>query len=494
MSGVRSRESVAAVQNLHPAEVMFPPRVSTLILRVMLLAAGLACALIALGVAGGRFGSLTRQGLLFLIIAPSAVAATLGYVAIWQRHRVAGWQPARIARRLACEIFFLGMALVAVETLIAIWAPASPSQQLERKSVADKLGIPFDIRTTSEVMAHLRQQHIDAVPGLTRYWPRGELVRGRIPDGFYPLSNASRASVVECNEAGQYLVYRTDEFGFNNPPGLLASHDIRLAALGESLTLGHCVPPAQSVIDLLRRRYPRTGNFGMAGSYSLSLLATFREYVEPLQPPLVLWSVNPFYVGDQSELDDPVLVRYLDPGFTQNLRARQPEVDRIVRDIAVPARYDADRAARLAIERAEADRYLRIPLLLELRARRYLSLWRSPSKPVELQLFTQVLSVAQATTRRWGGEFVVLLLPTYGEIVANSLPLTLGHEHLKKVLTHRGILVIDGVDLFRRHSDPAALFTMRINNHPTPEGHAALASFVASELERRLPQRRAALR
>jgi hypothetical protein len=455
--------------------------------RIALVGAGLACAGMAI-VFGARGLALTRPGLLFLVIGPSAAAIVLTYVAIGQAWRIARWQPARIARRVAGELAFLGLALLVVEALVAIWAPDRPSGQLVRRDAAAKLGLPFDTRTYSEVVAQLRESGVDALPGLARDWPRHPFVRERLPDGLYPLSHASHVSVVECNEGGEYHVYQTDEFGFNNPPGLLTNSSIGIAAVGESLTFGHCVPSAQSLIGILRQVYPRTANFGMAGSLNLTMLATFREYVEPLKPPLVLWILNPWDVGNEDELQDPVLRRYLDPAFSQHLRERQSEVDRLVRRIAIPAQVEADRTARQAIDRAEAGRVTGVPLLAQLRARRYISLWRSRPETTDRRLFDQVLTLAKQTTQRWGGDFVVLILPT------PAAPSALPYEHFKRVLTERGIPVIDAMPLFQGRPDPAAFYTLRIGSHPTAAGHALLADYVSRELEQRFPQRLATLR
>jgi hypothetical protein len=305
------------------------------------------------------------------------------------------------------------------------------------------------------------------------------------------LSHASHASIVECNESGEYLVYQTDEFGFNNPRGLIANGRISIATLGESHALGHCVPQAHSLIGLLRQTYPRTANFAMAGGSTLSTLATFREYVEPLRPPLVLWFVNPHGVVDEDELKDPVLIRYLDPTFSQRLRERQPDVDRVIRSLAIGVQAEHDRAAKHAIEHANS--FTRIPLLSRLRERQYVSLWRSSRGRLDLGSFVQGLTLARETARRWGGELVLVILPTYDEVVDKQTS-RVRQEHVMRALTERGIPVIDGVTPFVSQPDPAALYTMRISNHPTPEGNALLVTHVIRELERRFPQGLAALR
>lgn len=445
----------------------------------------MCAAAVALVLAEGTLERVTRTGVLFLAVTPVAGAIALVYVAL----RL--WDSA--VQKIALELSILGVSLIAVEALIAVWAPDIPSSQLVRKQVADKLGVPFDIRSVSDVVAQLRGQGIDALPGISREWPRLSEIRARLPDGFYPLSHASRATVVECNERGEYLLYDTDEFGFNNPPGLLASRRIDIAAIGESYTLGHCLPQQQSLVGRLRGAYPRTANFGLAGSRTLSMLGSFREYVEPLRPPVVLWVVNPHFVVDEGELQDPVLTRYLQPGFSQRLLERQSEVDRVIRSIAIPAQEEFDRTARLAIERAAQRRFTRIPFGSQLRARLRQPLWRAFGGP-DLGSFIESLGLASETTRRWGGDFVVLIVPIFAEVVARDVPPTLGHEHLARVLSSIGIPVIDAVDFFLGQRDPAALYTMRINNHPTPEGYALLADYVIGELERRFPTQVANMR
>jgi hypothetical protein len=461
---------------------------STILCRAMALGGALACAAVIayLGVSG-NLGRLSGSGLLLFVAAPAVVAIALADVALRQQEPV--------VTRVAAEFALLAVSLLVVEAAMTVFAPQTPRSQATqiRKAAADRLGLPFDTRTVSDVVTELRRTGVDALPGIAREWALSPAVHERLPDDLYPLSHASQASVVECNEDGHYLVYGTDEFGFNNPRGLLASGRVDVAAVGESHTLGHCQPPEHSLIGILRRTFPDTANLGMAGSRTLSMLGTFREYVEPLRPRLVLWVVSPYFVADDSGLKNPILSRYLDPTFSQHLRDRQDEIDQAVRSIAPAVQAEGDREARRAQRQAEANRYRGIPVFSQFRARLRPRVWRS-SADVNLEPFLQAVPLAAQTTRRWGGELVVLIVPMYGEVVGHELPEALGHENLTRRLSERGIPVIDGVQLFLDQRDPAGLYTMRMNNHPTPQGYALLTRYVISELERRLPQTTATLR
>ena len=150
-------------------------------------------------------------------------------------------------------------------------------------------------------------------------WPLFPELRRLLPAGLYPLSHASNALVVQCNESGRYYFYRSDEWGFNNPRGVLAAGDIDVALVGESYFQGFCLPEPQSLAGSIRKKYPRTANFALAGNRLLGQLGSFREYVEPTRPRVVLWAVNPNFAVMDENTRDPILARYLDPTYSQHL-------------------------------------------------------------------------------------------------------------------------------------------------------------------------------
>jgi hypothetical protein len=454
--------------------------------RLTLLGASLFCAAgVALLAARNRAGLFTLTSLQ-IVAALTVGAIALAYVALRRSDR------ARLL--VAAEVVMIVVSLLAVETLIAVFAPETSSQQLTRAHAAEKLGLPFDVRTKSEVVEALRAKGEDALPGLSLGWPRQAFVRQQLPDGLYPLSHASGAEIVECNENGRYLLWKSDELGFNNPPGLVTGGTVGIAAVGASFTLGHCVAREASLLGLLRSRFGDVANFGMAGGGALTMLAAFREYVEPLRPPLVLWIMHPRTAETIGEIADPVLSRYLEPEFTQHLRERQPEIDTVWRELSIPVQFEFDRRSKATIADTEAQRFTSVPLLLQLRDRAHLGLGsQGPGERVDLGPFLHSVQMAQAATRSWGGDFVVLVMPLYEEIVARQLPPDLHHEHLVALLREAGVETIDAAAFFASQHDVARLYTMRINNHPNPEGFAALADFVTAELEQRLPARLGAL-
>jgi hypothetical protein len=358
--------------------------------------------------------------------------------------------------------------------------------QLTREKVARRLGAPFDIRTKSQVVAALQSQSVDALPGISREWPRLSGVRQQLPENFFPLTHASNAHILECNEDGEYVSYATDEFGLNNPRGFLASKQIDVAVLGSSFVLGHCVTSAKNFTGVLRASFPRTGNFGMAGSGALSSLATFREYVEPLKPPLVVWVVNALMVDTREEMADPILSQYLQPAFTQNLVARQELIDRTWREIAVSVQFEFDRKNKVQMNRAITNRFDGIPYLYNLRHRLRLDqLPIEPPRAPDLRPMLASLDLMKQTIERWGGTFVVVIEPLYTEVVANQIDAVLRHDRLASSIENSGIAVVDAVEAVLPIDDRQGLYTMRIGNHLNARGNEIVGDFVVAQLQTR---------
>ena len=185
-----------------------------------------------------------------------------------------------------------------------------------------------------------------------------ELIRRDLEDPgnsrtLLPLAGIALRPTVLCNEVGPYVVYESDEHGFNNPAG---SWDgpVRVVALGDSFTHGRCVPPEKNLVAVIRERHPRTLNLAMSGNGPLLELAILREFAPALRPAFVLWF---YYEGNDLTMDlfqekrHPILLRYLeDPAFRQDLLSRQAasdlELERIVVSAEAEAALEDDRRLR----------------------------------------------------------------------------------------------------------------------------------------------------
>ena len=185
----------------------------------------------------------------------------------------------------------------------------------------------------SEVVRDLRRNGIDALPGLDTTWPRIPSCADFFPPVFILYRMQAMRWWFNAMKADATTSYRSDEWGFNNPRGVLAAGDIDVALVGESYFQGFCLPESQSLPARIREKYPRTANFALAGNRLLGQLGSFREYVEPMRPRVVLWAVNPTLCGDGRRTRE---IRYSHGISIQPFRSifwrGSAIIDRLVRD------------------------------------------------------------------------------------------------------------------------------------------------------------------
>jgi hypothetical protein len=399
---------------------------------------------------------------------------------------------ARTIARVATEISLFACALIVADAILLFRAPENWSDDplvqriIVRERVARDQRLAYDSRLRADVVGDLQARGVDAVPGFAGSLIEEPAVANAARErGLLPLSNVANVMVVECNEGTGYLKFRSDQFGFNNPPGLSAG-PIDVAVIGESLALGHCVAPSTSAVDRLRERFPRTANFGVAGARVLSQLGVFREYVEPLEPAVVVWFVNLNFAEPRSESDQPVLMRYLnDASFSQGLSRRQPEVDSFVRDVMVPLNVHRDRELREQLEVSSTFPFERVIRLSEVRGA--INLGAAARRPVDvpdLADFDRAIDRVAATAGEWGGRLIVVILPSYELSVGRPLA-TARYAAVSNVLKQSAVAVVDGPALFAEEPDYLRLYTLRMDNHPSQRGHAVLGEAVIAAINSR---------
>jgi hypothetical protein len=399
---------------------------------------------------------------------------------------------ARAVERAAVEVSLFGCALVAAEVILLLRAPEKwfDDPVLQRLVIHERAarsqGIEYDGRLPAEVVAELQAKGIDAVPGFAATMMDTSAVANAIQQrGLLPLSNVANVHVVECNEGLGYLQFRSGEFGFNNPPGLLRG-PVDVAVIGESFALGHCVAPSTSAVDRVRAQFPRTANFATAGSRVLSQLGVFREYVEPLQPETVVWFINVNFAEPRYESDRPELMRYLDDAsFSQGLRHRQRDVDSFVREVMVPLQLRRDHELREELEERSRFPLQRVLKLKEIRSvvdSQSLTR-RSPTIP-DLSILERTVHLVADTAAGWGGDVIAVILPSY-ELSVGQPANVARYEAIVEVLRASPVTVVDGVALFAAQPDFSSLFMLRMDNHPNKRGHAIIGEAVIEAIESR---------
>ncbi len=358
----------------------------------------------------------------------------------------------------------------------------------------------FDARTRLEVVHDLRKQGIHAFPDVFSAVLFQSTAKGVIrsiftaeQEEFLPLASVSDVTTVFCNESGEYIIYKSDEHGFHNPPGLWHTRPTQVIALGDSFAHGACVPTDKSFVSGIRARFPATVNLGVNGDGPLAMLATLKEYGAWLRPAVVLWF---FYEGNDSrDLDgrekySPLLRKYLEPAFSQGLIHRQPEVDQALTAYLDEAMQLQENS--FSIEEFLKLHHLRKSLksLLDKPAAQdglpgelieFLETNAAPAKQEDVELFRAILDESRATVTTWGGRMYFVYLPTWARYRIPDLA-SQDRDTVLRIVKELGIPVIDIHEAFAQHPDPLSLFPSRRHAHYNIEGHHLVAQEVLKRL------------
>ena len=201
-----------------------------------------------------------------------------------------------------------------------------------REIIAKQMGVPYDTRTSMEVLDDLRDSGVEAYPNVrpTHFTNSNGLTanKGRI----YPLGSISNSKILYGNEAGYYPIIEADEYGFNNPKGLYNKNKVDIILTGDSFTEGRSVHSDENISAVLRKLHFNAISIGKGGNGSLIELAALKEYAEPLKPKVVLWLYNMSDIGDLAgEMESSILKKYLnEDDYSQNLISRQEEIDDVL--------------------------------------------------------------------------------------------------------------------------------------------------------------------
>ena len=393
----------------------------------------------------------------------------------------------RMSYRISLAIILLStVCSVYTAELFLIWSGAEFYDQTKKAArIAAARGLNFDTRYKYQVVTDLQRQGVLAVPNVNP-----ALFLSRASDGklrsritinsteTLPLSGIANELTVYCNENGDFVMYESDEHGFNNPTGIWKNPRLDVAIVGDSFTQGSCVPSDKNIAGIIRKRYPATLNLGMVNNGPLAELATVKEYLPTLKHKIVFWL---YYEGNDledliREKQTPLLTAYLQNNSTQDLLKLQPEIDE-----ALNAYIQAHlRAPQRSAGRNITDFIDQLKSIMKLEHSRTIvglgSLMHDevPDATLNLGLFQQTLIEATALVSTWNGRLYFVYLP---EWLRYAHPKT-ASKHRNAVLTMVKSLAIPTIDMhmvFQVQSDPLALFPFRLGLHYNEDGYRLAA-------------------
>jgi len=380
----------------------------------------------------------------------------------------------------AMVILAVGVAVYLAEFLLFFFSTAPENRQGEyaqRVERAQQRGLPFDKRTRWQVIMELRGQGVDAYPPVfpALFVASNGLDAGR--QRIYPVGSVAYKTVAFCNESGEYVVFESDEHGFNNPKGLYKQEKLDIVLIGDSFAQGECVKPGRDIAGQLRKNSRKVLTFAYGGNGPLIELAALKEYAEPHSPKIILWVY--FEGNDLSDLvkeqKSPILLKYLENDFTQILLKRQDEIDRVLEQFVVSSMEEEGNSHQTV-----KVSLVRVVTLYDLR---WILDMKDPFISSVLPLFRTILAKARDMTASWGGHLYFVYLPARTRYIG-----TVNHDELfyrKQVLAVVNNLDIPTIDfhhVLAAYPNPLSFFPLQLG-HYTAEGYSLLAQTIETYLE-----------
>jgi hypothetical protein len=388
-------------------------------------------------------------------------------------------------------------ALFAVEALLNQFA------NLRSRPAFDFGIVAHDNRDWLHALYDLRAAGVEAYPIMSaEVYSQTFLDRGN-ERALLPLAGISNITTTFCNELGRFIVYKSDRHGFRNPDRAWDATAPTLL-VGDSFAQGACVPEGSTIAAEFMCRNRAVVSVAYNANGPLVELATLVEYGPALRPPLVIWL---YHEGNDltdlgRELDVPILRKYIEPGFSQNLIARQIEIDRTIR-AALDARPEIQGVTAAARQHWSLSGVLGLRnVRAQLRgAWDAVSAQRSapPAKPElddavatpaseqRLSDFEIVLTRARDIAAQWGGRIHLAYLPASERFRFPQLQEIATLDRTKaEILNITASLDIPVIDLdapIRATPDPARLYP-KANwpVHLDVEGYRLIAKAIADRL------------
>jgi len=348
------------------------------------------------------------------------------------------------------------------------------------RAAALAAGQPYEIGFPQDVALARRE----ADPGVLVSVPMQHLYANPMRIGqqsLIAIGGAPEAATVHCNELGVTSVYRSDEYGFNNPAGLWGQVPIDVLLIGDSFVQGACVPPEKTLAAIIRDAYPRTISLGRDGAGPLLQLAALREYAGHLRPANIVWVYT-----EENDLADlqaerrlPVLASYLRPDFSQQLFERQPILGPLI------SRHLEELLDQYRARRWIPLRSTRQAIYNHLRFLRPDAAASSPgvaALPPELSIFADVLQMARREAQELQARQLFVFLPSFGSFSGRPPPATAARARVLEEAERAGFATLDVEAIFRATGDPRTFFPFGLYGHYTPEGYALIGQAVSTQL------------
>ena len=344
----------------------------------------------------------------------------------------------------------------------------------------------YDLRTKIEVLIDLQKEN--AVPSIS---PKYFLEKNQDQILLAPISGISNKKTVMCNESGEWIIYNSDRYGFNNNDKIWDDNLFNNFILGDSFAYGACVKQNDSISGQLLNKGLKSANLAYSGNGPLYMLGALKEYSRENQISYIIWA---FYEGnDLIDLEHELkfknfdLQNYLKPDFTQDLKNKQSEIDELLELFYLEKQKKQlekhSKRHKVSIDISgipgTANRFDFKKFIKLYYVRNTLKLSKFRSRPEIKTKFFEILNEANIFSKSINSEMIFVYLPRFSRNIKFSN--NYEKDEILKGVKALGIEVLDMDKLvFKKHKDPLSLFPFRRKNHYNNTGYELIANEIAN--------------
>jgi len=362
---------------------------------------------------------------------------------------------------LSLLLFFLILPLYCFESILSF------------KEWNERVG---DKRTLEKFYKDALKEEKNILPAI----PPSVHANRRNNENILPLSLVSNYGVFNCNENGEFVVNKTDRFGFNTDNATWNKKNIDFILVGDSGTYGFCEERKNNIDGHIKKNseFKNIINFGMGGNGPLINYATLREYYpKDKNVKNILWIFHPNDLGNlNSEFSNEILKKYLnDEFFSQDLIQKDDLKNKINQNLIFK---------RLMIKK--------FPFLLLKKTRKFISDFKQNKSSSgyssdnryyndkNLLIFKKIMELALKIDKN--AKFYFVYLVEYQQFFTDNY----NFDHKQKILEivkQLNIPIIDLESSFKESKNQHLLFSIHPKfKHYSSDGYRLAAKHILSSL------------
>lgn len=331
------------------------------------------------------------------------------------------------------------------------------------------------VPTKVEVIQNLKKTLNSEV--YTAFAAQQLLITGGAED-ILPLTGPSHSWTVFCQENREFLVYKTDRYGFHNNDALWDIPQWQAAFVGDSFVQGACVNSEKNFVRVYETQHGTSANLGSYGNGPLTQLASLIEYATAYRPKKVFWIYmqNDLFMDLSLESENEILKNYL-MGQSQNLMKRQKVIDLKLKSYLKASEALQQPPTWKFLFRAES-----FDFLAPVRPHPQSDLFHQ--REVNWKLYAEVINKAVEVTHSWNGEFYFVILPSADMLIEENQKESRSLQSQLSILAKRsGASVLDLQEKFQTLHDPLSYYERLPGRygHFTPQGYQMVEKFLSTK-------------